>query len=181
MECRITGSATGDAKVENLSNTSGSNQTVHLEVEETLSKPGGGVIVVAIPLINTTVALTTFDGNLDFGGGSGETIAPVANNATNQNILTLPADLALFTAAAPGETVTLPIAAKGKSTLTGGGNVIGGVTSQAGATAGCRYTYEPVPAPVVPEFPMPVVASLAALAVGAGAIGWSRRNTLALR
>jgi hypothetical protein len=178
VDCFVTGTASGDAKIENLSRSASASTSVNLSARLTLAKPDNtGPIVVTIPLINDTVVLSTYDSALDFSGTSGKTYALTTGSASNASVLTAAADLAQFVAASPGDTVTLPIHAEGLSTITGGGNLIGGVTSTAGAQAGCRYNYTaPGPDPVVPEFPSPIVAVAATGGVAGAALAWSKRR-----
>lgn len=180
VECYVNGSAQGEAAIENRSRTSAAQVTIQLKVQETLSKPdNSGPIVVTIPLINDARNLPVYDGVLDFGGTSGVTYPLTNATASNSNTLTAPADLAMFVAAAPGETVVLPMTAVGMSSFTGSGNLAGSVSSSAGAEAGCRYKYTfEAPDPVIPEFPAPALAAGAAALIGAGAIMYTRRRQL---
>jgi hypothetical protein len=83
--------------------------------------------------------------------------------------LTSAADLALFTAAKKGDTLTLPAVATSKSLVTSTtGNADGRVDTRAGVDVTVTYTYAPVPEP----------ASLAVLGLGLGALGFvaARKN-----
>jgi hypothetical protein len=182
VQCYVTGTAEGEAFVENRSRVSSAVTTVNLAVTETLSKPdGSGPIVVTIPLINDTKTLGVYDNVLDYGGASGQSYPLTTGTDNDSATLTAAADLALFIAGSPGQTITLPVTAVGNSVITSGGNVIGGVLSSAGAVAGCRYRYEPAaPDPVVPEFPNAAVALASVGVVGACAMAVKRRRTARL-
>jgi hypothetical protein len=178
VQCYVTGTAEGEAFIENRSRSAAALTTVNLAVTETLAKPdGSGPIVVTIPLINDTQTLGVYDGVQDFGGTSGKTYPLTTGTDSDNATLTATADLALFVAASPGQTITLPVSAVGNSVITSAGNVTGGVLSSAGAVAGCKYRYEPAaPEPIVPEFPNAAMALASAAAVGAGVIIAKRRS-----
>ena len=138
----LQGTVQGTAQYESLD---GSPTTVSLNLSATinLTRPGGGSdIVQVLPVANETDNPTAFDGNIDFGGTSGNTFAGLSNTANNAQTLTSLADLLLFTAAFSGETITLELDATGASSGSGAGNLITQFITNAGATATVSYTYD---------------------------------------
>ena len=67
-----------------------------------LQRPGGTLIVTAIPLFHTVDSVSAYDGVLDYGGTSGKTYANVSADKTESWTSPPPAsDLVLFTGLKP--------------------------------------------------------------------------------
>jgi hypothetical protein len=76
--------------------------------------------------------LDAFDGTIDFAGNSGVFHGGIATQSSTDAVLTSPADLALFTASAPGETITLGLTGVGASAATGPGPILTQFTTNSG-------------------------------------------------
>lgn len=139
----------GDAKIENFA-PSPVAATLLFQGEIQVQRPDTSVIVLASPSVAFADALSGFDGTIDFDGTSGESHLGVVGNASNTASFTNPPDdLSLFVAPpASGQTITLPVTARGTSTATGSGNVITQFTQVASAQIVVCYTYAPNNPPV---------------------------------
>ena len=177
VSCTIAGTAVGTARVENTATEEGNTITIVTSAKLTLFKPdSSGPLVITIPLVNDTQALPAFDGTVDVGGASGSTLPQVTGTDANTGSYSDAATLAMFVAASPGETVTLPIKAQATSSATDtAGNFERSLTTRASADVSCTYSYTVVPPAEVPEFPLTIVASGGAAIVLGGATFAARR------
>jgi hypothetical protein len=91
--------------------------------------------------------LAAFDGTIDFGGTSGTSHASASALGAAGVVLTSPADLALFTAGSPGQTIALQLRADGSSIVQGGGAILSSLQTSAAVEVDLRYDHS---APVVP-------------------------------
>jgi hypothetical protein len=141
---RLTGDITGAIRYESL-DAAPSTINAALNAVLTLSRPGGGALVIVMP-VNTVDPddVAAFDGSQDYGGPSGATHADLTAHASNSVTLTAPADLALFTG--PGQ-LSLPIGAIGASYASGAGNLATIFTTNAGAEVYVEYTFSETPEP----------------------------------
>jgi hypothetical protein len=138
----LDGTVSGTAGYENEDN-SPATITLNLEALLTLTRPGGGAAISqALPVANIVDNADAFDGVSDRDGTSGATFAGLSASANDSDVLTSPADLALFTAAFFGETITLELDAFGTSNGSGAGNLALLFSTNAGATATVSYTYD---------------------------------------
>ena len=137
----LTGSVEGVAKVENLSETSGSTINVELKAEIDLTHPvGGGLIVQVIPLASDTFVATVYDTVLDWGGDSGNTWSDLTN--TGNDLGSTTSNLATFTGSG---SVLVPVSATATSIASGGGNITSNFSTDAGAQLSVTYNYIPEP------------------------------------
>jgi hypothetical protein len=116
-----------------------------------------GATPVMIPPVSQSFNASAFDGTLDYGGTSGETMAPVTSSSTPQTtVLTSPADLAAFTGH-----FRIPIAVSGRatgSTSPADANVSATFQTDTSATITVIYHFIPNlpgldPAPASPTSP----------------------------
>lgn len=141
----LTGTVSGSAGFESR-DTSPSVVTMELIAIITVERPSGGLLVVTLPTVAETFSALAYDGDLDFGGTSGATIADKSNTQTQTAMTTLSADLAMFTGTG---NIDLPIKAKGASSATGSGNLVMFFDTAASAEAVVTYNYVPEPATMV--------------------------------
>jgi len=85
--------------------------------------------------------LAAFDGVIDFAGASGADHGSVSIESSAQSTLNSPADLALFTATFPGETLSLGVAASNASFVIGGGPIVTQLLASAGCDLEVYYDY----------------------------------------
>lgn len=137
----LTGNVEGTAKYESQ-DAAAATVTLQLSADISLSRPGGGSIVQTLPVANITDNPTAYDGVTDFGGTSGGTFTGLSASAYDSNTLTSASDLALFTAAFIGDTITLDLDASGASNGSGAGNLILQFITNAGATGTVQYAYD---------------------------------------
>ncbi|MFN0012859.1 MAG: choice-of-anchor E domain-containing protein [Phycisphaerales bacterium] len=104
-----------------------------------------GLQVVSLPLANFMFAATAFDGSIDFGGTSGFDTGTLAGADMDSNSLTFP----------PGNSVpyigngniAVTVTADGASIVSGAGNIVTVITTEARATLEITYQTRIIPAP----------------------------------
>ncbi|MEI7658238.1 MAG: choice-of-anchor E domain-containing protein [Phycisphaerae bacterium] len=143
---RIIGQVSGNASFESLDSSS-TTITTSLSASISLTRPNGSLLSVALPVVNNTDAASAFDGVIDFGGTSGKAYTGLSGSALATSSSTAAADLALFSAAAAGETISLPVIASGTSSGSGAGNLLLLFETFASASVRVCYEYTIVPAP----------------------------------
>lgn len=143
---RIIGQVTGSASFESL-DAANSTITTSLSASIALTRPDASLLSVAIPVVNNTDAATAYDGVTDFGGTSGKTYSGLSGSALATSSSIAASDLALFTAAAPGDTISLPVSAMGMSSGSGAGNLVLIFETFASASIRVCYEYTIIPAP----------------------------------
>lgn len=94
-----------------------------LEARTTISRPDTSVALTFDTVQNYLDRLGAFDGVIDFGGTSGVLRTGIQVDSGAGVTLTSAADLALFTAATPGETITLTVGGAGYFLATGPGGL----------------------------------------------------------
>lgn len=140
----LTGVTTGDVLLENFT-PNPITASYSAIGTMTLKRPDNSTIVITTPTLSGSAALGPNDGNLgDFGGTGGTTIPGSGTTATETQVLTSGADLALFTGAG---TIDLPISGDGN--LSVGTGVLGLYSAAGTATVLVAYEYAPVPEPEV--------------------------------
>lgn len=153
------GTAEGVANAESLSNGP-SNVTLNLGAEVEASLAGFGSLGQVIPLASQTIALSAFDGNIDFGGTSGVALDDLEADDEVSNVFV--SGLAPFIG-----TGNLPviISASGNSSGSGSGNLITQFFTDAFASATITYDYDEIP-DEVPPIPLPAAAWMLLAALG---------------
>jgi hypothetical protein len=138
VEIIYNGTLTSDLKVENDDPDSA---TVAGTVNGTLSVQGGGLTAVQATATNTNSAtLAAFDGNNNFTGSSGTDFGSQSNSGSND--VTFNAsnnDLSAFVGTG---TVSLTQSAAVTSSITGAGNLLASVNSQASGQVRVIYNYQ---------------------------------------
>ncbi|MBL8860872.1 MAG: choice-of-anchor E domain-containing protein [Planctomycetes bacterium] len=113
--------------------------TEELAVLASVRRPDTSPIAAVTPAQAYLDLLQPFDGTLDFRGPSGVTHPVVTVASAERVALTSPADLALFTASVPGDTIQLGVACQGLSTATGPGPLVVVLSTAAGVELDLRY------------------------------------------
>ena len=137
----LSGQVEGDASYENRS-PSPATITLNLQAQISLTRPGGGNIAQVLPVANISEGSAGFDGSIDFAGPSGSSFTGLSASANDSGTLVSPADIALFSAAFIGETITLELDAIANSFASGSGTLTTEFTTLAGATATIQYVYD---------------------------------------
>lgn len=141
VKLTVKGTVEGDARVES---TDGSAATVNFAVAATITATApGGLIVNVLPLAGGSFNATAFDGTLDFGGTSGQSLLNLTNQATISNMLTDPPDN--LSAYIGNATISVPTVAVGSSSASGAGNLFSSFRTEAGAMLTIEYTFVPAP------------------------------------
>lgn len=150
------GNIAGDVRFESM-DAADSTVTASLSSLLKLIAPDSTVLAEVNPFAEVSAQLTAFDGNIDFGGTSGRSFTRANGNGvsgtTSQSIrIDAPSetDLALFTANGGG-TIDFSVAATGKSTTSGPGNVMTWVNTLASAGITVSYNYEETESKKIPE------------------------------
>ncbi len=136
VEVSFDATVDGEAKYESLD---GAPTTITLELKANveLQRPDLTKSLLA-PLVTQVDNADAFDGVIDFDGPSGGTFPGLTATLNDTQLLTAPADLALFTGSG---TVDFPVSAEGRSTASGAGNLLLNFTTKAAAKLTVTYTF----------------------------------------
>jgi len=143
---RVVGQVSGNVSFESLDGAA-TTITTELSASITMTRPDSSVLSVVIPVVSNSDAVTSFDGTIDFSGSSGKSYAGLSGSDSANAASTAAADIALFTATTPGETISLPVVATGTSSGSGAGNLLLLFSTFASADVRVCYEYAIVPAP----------------------------------
>jgi len=161
------GSVTSTIRFESL-DASASTVTGTAAATVTLTRPNASQLAVILPTNTRSATEAAFDGVIDFGGASGDIFSNVSGTVTAPTAtLTSASDLALFSGAG---SIVLPVTGTGSSTITGPGNVVSQINTQASGSAFVVYTY----AAALTSIPEP--ASMALLGASLAGLGLLRRR-----
>jgi hypothetical protein len=138
VEIIYNGTLTSDLKVEN---DDAQAATIAGTVNGTLSLQAGGLSAVPTTETNSnTGQLAAFDGTDDFSGSSGRDFGSQSNTGTND--VTFNANANDLSAFIGSSTVQLTQKAQATSSITGAGNLMAAVSSQASGQVRVIYHYE---------------------------------------
>lgn len=157
----LEGTIGGDVFAENTG-PSDADVTLGLEGEFELML-GGLNAGDVISLVSQQDSLPSFDGNIDFDGDSGVTIADLSGTESFSNVFTSGDAIFDLLSSGPG-TVGGEFNATGMSAFSGPGNVFNGAVTLASGQVNIEYVFEPAAVPV----PEPGTAIGVGLAAAAG-------------
>jgi len=131
---------TGEARVENPSPIA-TLVNSELACVTSIARPDASTALTVETYFPCLDPLAAFDGAIDFGGTSGASHTGISAESSAGNTLNSPADLALFTATFPDETISLQIASSNTSTAIGPGPLITLLAGAAGCEVDVSYDY----------------------------------------
>ncbi|NEO37793.1 MAG: choice-of-anchor E domain-containing protein [Moorea sp. SIOASIH] len=141
----LIGFVKGNARAESQE---GAPSTVTLdlasEIALILSEPDITLVEVK-PLVSEQVALSSYDGVLDFAGSSGVTLPErTASDSTTNTFMSGDSELSYFVGSGDQDLI---FTALGTSTVTGAGNLLSGFQTDVAGEVTLTYEYESVPEP----------------------------------
>ena len=136
----LSGHVEGEARYENES-PNPATVTWDLSAIMKLNRPIGTPLVVTLPSVGGTDNRAAYDSLTDWAGTSGNTWLGLTADKAENATYTGGADLALFTATVPGETIDLPFTAVGTSSASGSANMSSQFIADGSAKAEVDYIY----------------------------------------
>jgi protocatechuate 3,4-dioxygenase beta subunit len=138
VDITVSDPLTSTIKIENLDSAAA---TIHASVTGTAVLTGPSLTGLSSNLSATqTFNAAAFDGTIDFGGPSGETVGPITTPASGSITLTKASDLAPYLGSG---TVTLTETAQASSSASGSGNLVLSVNTTVGTQVTVTYHYIP--------------------------------------
>ncbi len=145
----LEGTVVGTMELENTSTSSPSVGTMQLSASFALTQAAGGDLAnldAALPTTEQTFSLTTFDGSVDFAGGSGVSIPAHASDSVTHTV----DDAASLAGFIGTSTVGFVVEAVGTSYAIGDtGNIASNFISDASASVTVEYEYVPAGLPAI--------------------------------
>lgn len=167
----LTGAITGSGKAE--ATTTGGQITLTWKTDLALQLPGGGDApwLSVAPEVTRSFMATAYDGLRDYAGTSGITHAAISGSAMAAYSFDDGATLDLFRGTG---NVSLPLLTTRLNSVTGPGNLRGGISSQASLLASVTYSYQPLTeaTPTLQLAPVPEPGTWALMLAGLGLVGW---------
>ena len=142
----VAGHVEGSASFESL-DAQPATVTTLLQARISLLRPDHTPLQIVLPVVSHSDSASAFDGTIDFAGTSGKSYSNLSADQSGSDMTSLAADLAAFTAAFNGETISLPVTAIGDSRGTGAGNLLLLFRTFAATDVSVCYNYHAVPAP----------------------------------
>lgn len=140
VEVYVKGTLNGDAQFESF-DSEAAEIVIGMSTNIDLHGPTDVFIAQAAPAASQTILATLFDGDMDFGGTSGETFVDiVAVDLSNSALYTTEEETIHFLG---NGQVSLTLQARGRSTATGAGNLATSFTLATSAEVTVIYTYTP--------------------------------------
>jgi hypothetical protein len=140
VEITLLAEVTATAEAENRSTSSEDTVTATVSAVIALIDLAGDTILQVAPNNSLTKTLGTWDGTFDFGGTSGATFFGLDASETQSKFYTDAATLLSFIGIGTS-TSTIVFDASALSRVTGGGNMISGITTVSGGSVDVVYTY----------------------------------------
>lgn len=138
IDFKLEGGLEGSAKFESL-DSENATITVGMAAQVDLQRPDGSLITKANPEAAVTAEITSFDGAIDYAGGSGRTFERLIGlDIAETDLFTTPTDLLLFTGLG---VIDLPVRASGASRGEGAGNLALSYRTTASALVHVTYIY----------------------------------------
>jgi hypothetical protein len=140
VEITLLAEASAVAEAENRSTSSGSSVTATVSAIIALIDLAGDTIVSAAPYETASKILGVFDGQIDFAGTSGAQFVGLDSSQTDSRFSMDIATLLAYTGTGT-TTSTIDFKADALSSVTGGGNLLSGITTIAGGSVSIEYTF----------------------------------------
>jgi|JI9StandDraft_2_1071091.scaffolds.fasta_scaffold108008_2 hypothetical protein len=166
----LTGHISGSGKAE--ATGTGGLITLTWKSELAVQLPGGdpGMLLSVLPEVQRSFLATAYDGRRDYAGSSGVTHTGITTSASAAYSFDDGATLDLFRGTG---SLDLPIFSTRLNSVTGPGNLRGGIASQGSLSASVTYTYQSLvdETPLVQLPAVPEPGTWALLLAGLGLVG----------
>lgn len=137
IKITLLGTVSGNLQAESLDN-SAATLLAQLSTLLTLSRPDSSALVSTTASSSQSFNASAYDGTIDFGGTSGFSSGPLSSSSSNAITLTSASDLSLFTGTG---SIAALLTALGASSVSGAGNIISQIATNAAGTATIEYTF----------------------------------------